>query len=175
MDNGPISVSAPGTSLQGALAKDVTFSTRYPFHKLDSTNPNSFQVISLFFNTEPPDPVMPTSTATFSNTLVYKFAHGYTYVPSTWFLFSVDNFTTTRGPEGTIFFDGVGAQLPDSTNAIINVSVDNTYVYFYVLKQWGYVFGTPDPNPPHVIGITLSVRAYIFVNDLLGGDVPTHA
>lgn len=168
---GPISVSAPGVSLIGVAAKDITFSTRYPFHKLDSTNMNSFEIISVFFNTEPPDPVMPTSTATFSNTLVYKYAHGYTYTPSTWFLLSLDNFATTIGSEGAMILT-IG-QIPGSTNAIFNIQVDSTYVYFYVAKTWGYVFGTPDPNPPHIIGFTVSVRAYIFVNDILGGDVPS--
>jgi len=174
-NNGPISVSAPGKSLIGAVGKDITFSTRYPFHKLDSTNPNSFEIISLFFNTEPPNPTPPTSTATFSNTLVYKYAHGYSYTPSTWFLISINNFTTTIGPEGSIIFTSPTSGLPNSTNARLNIQVDDTYVYFYVYKTWGYVFGIPDPNPPNIIGFTVSVRAYVFVEDLLGGGVPSQA
>lgn len=175
MDNGPISVSAPGTSLSGALGKDITFSTRFPFHKLDSLNQNSFEIIALFFNSEPPNPTPPTTTTTYSNTLVYQYKHGYSYVPSTWFLLSNNNFTTTTGPEGSMIFVSPTSGLPGNTNAILNISVDSQYVYFYILKQWGYAFGTPDPNPPSILGLTVSVRAYIFVNDLLGNDVPTHA
>lgn len=173
MNNGPISVSAPGKSLIGATAQDITFSTRYPFAKLDSTNINSFEIISLFFNTEPPNPVAPTSTATHSNTLVYQYKHGYTYTPSTWFLLSINNFANTLGPEGSMIIS-IGNQ-PGSTNAILNVVVDNTYVYFYIYKTWGYSFGTPDPFPPNIIGYTVSIRAYIFAEDLLGGSVPSHA
>ena len=173
MDNGPISVSAPGKSLIGATAQDITFSTRYPFAKLDSTNQNSFEVISLFFNTEPPNPPSNASGTTHSNTLVYKYAHGYTYTPSTWFLLSLNNFTSTLGPEGSMIL--VSGQLPGSTNAIFNITVDDTYVYFYIYKTWGYVFGTPDPNPPNIIGYTVSIRAYIFVEDLLGGSVSSQA
>jgi len=174
MNNGPISVSAPGKSLIGATAQDVTFSTRYPFAKLDSTNENSFEVISLFFNTEPPDPATPTTTTTTSNTLVYKYAHGYTYTPSTWFLLSLNNFTNTLGPEGSIIEVAPGSNL-SLTYATLNITVDDTYVYFYVYKQWWAKGGVIDPNPPHVIGLTVSIRAYIFVEDLLGGSVPTHA
>lgn len=171
MNQGPISVSSPGNSLIGATGKQITFSTRFPFHKLDSTNPNSFEIITLFFNTEPPDPPSNATGTTTSNTLIYKFEHGYTYVPSSWFLISLDNFATTIGPEGTQILT-IG-QIPGSTNAILNVQVDATYVYFYVFKTWGYVFGTPDPTPPHIIGFSVSIRSYIFVNDLLGGDVPS--
>lgn len=174
-DNGPISVSAPGVSLIGAAAKDITFSTRYPFAKLDSTNDKSFQIITLFFQTEPPNPVMPTTTATHSNTLVYSFKHGYDYVPSSWFLLSTDNFASTAGAEGSIFYTSPTGALPTSTNAVLNVQVDSTTVKFYVYKTWGYVFGIPDPNPPNIIGTSLSVRSYIFVEDLLGGGVPSHA
>ena len=46
---GPISVSAPNTSLIGAATKDITFNTKYPFAKLDSTNTVSFQNINLIF------------------------------------------------------------------------------------------------------------------------------
>jgi hypothetical protein len=173
MNNGPISASAPGTSLAGANAKNVTFSTRYPFHKLDSTNSNSFEILTIFLSKDTPNPVTPTSTATFSNTLVYSFPHGYTYVPSTWFLISTNNFTTTTGSEGSIIYSSPTSQVPNSTNAILNIQVDATNVYFYVLKQWGYVFGAADPNPPTVLGMFVAIRNYIFVEDLLGGSVPS--
>lgn len=176
MDNsGPISVSAPGVSLIGATAKDITFSTRYPFHKLDSTNQNSFQVLTIFFNQDTPNPTPPTSVETFSNTLVYSFPHGYTYVPSTWFLISTDNFKTTKGAEGSIISTPAGTQLPNSSNATLNITVDETNINIYILKQWGYVFGTPDPNPPTVLGMFVSIRSYIFVEDLSGTSVPSHA
>jgi len=173
MNNGPISVSAPGTSLTSASGTNLTFNTRYPFHKLDSTNEKSFQVISIFFNTEPPDPPSNASGTTYSSTVVYSYKHGYNYNPSTWFLISTDNFSTVLGPEGTQLVT-IG-NIPGSTNATLNIKVDDTTVYFYIDKQWGYAFGTPDPTPPHVIGFTVSIRAYIFVEDLTGTSVPSHA
>lgn len=172
-NNGPISVSSAGTSLQNASGAQVTFNTRYPFHKLDSTNINSFQVVTILFGAEPPNPVAPTSTATYSESLVYSFAHGYTYVPSTWFLLSLDGFATTIGPEGNAFL--VQGQIPGSTNAILNIRVDATNVNFYVTKTWGYVFGTPDPVAPNVFGLTVSIRSYVFVEDLLGNSLPSSA
>lgn len=172
-NNGPISVSAANIDLKAAQGSQVVFNTKYPFHKLDSTNSNSFQIITILVGVEPPNPVAPTSTATFSNTLVYTFAHGYTYLPSTWFLISTDAFATTFGPEGAMIV--TKGQIPGSTNAKLNIQVDATNVYFYIAKQWGYVFGTPDPSPPTVVGLSLSIRAYIFVEDLLGNSLPASA
>ena len=168
-----ISVSANGTSLSNASSDDITFSTKNPFHKLDSTNEKSFQVITIFFNTEPPDPATPTSVATFSDTIVYQFKHGYNYTPSSWFLISLDNFATTLGPEGTIL---VRSGAVGGTTARLNIYVDDTYVYFHIAKRWGYSYFTsaPDGNPPHVIGLSVSIRAYIFVEDLTGTMVPSH-
>jgi hypothetical protein len=170
---GPISVSAPGNSLIGATSRDITFSTRYPFHKLDSTNPNSFEIITIFFNREPPDPVMPTpgGSTTTSNTLVYSFPHGYSYVPSTWFLVSIDNFQTTKGSEGAIIEIAPSSGIAQ-TYARLGITVDKENVNFYIYKQWWARAGIVDPNPPHIIGFSVSIRSYIFVNDLLGGDVP---
>lgn len=170
MTDGPITVSAPGTDASGADSIDVILNTRFPFHKLDSTNDVSFQVINITFVTEPTNPVAPTSEDTFSETLVYSYPHGYTYTPSTWFLLSLDDFDTTLGPEGSMIV-AIGA-IPGSTNAKFNVRVDDTNIYFYINKTWGYVFGVPDPDPPNIINMRVSVRAYVFVEDLSGTMVP---
>lgn len=154
-----------------ATTRDILFDTRKPFHKLDLSNERSFQVIDLTLNSEPPDPATPTSVTTFSNTLVYQYAHGYNYLPSTWFLISIDAFGHTLGPEGSMI--KVGGGVPGSTNAKFNIEVDDTYVKFYIKKQWGRVFGTNDNiNDAHVAGMMVSVRAYIFVEDLTGTTVP---
>ncbi len=174
MNNGPISVSAPGQSLVGALGQDITFSTRFPFHKLDSTNPVSFQVISILLNHEPPNPPIPPATPphfTTSRTLIYSFRHGYNYIPSSWFLISDDNFATSNGFEGALLIST--GNLFGFTVAVLNVEVDDTNVNIYVDKNW-YNYGTPD-NPPNIIGTTISIRAYIFVEDLSGNMVPAHA
>jgi len=170
MTDGPITVSAPNTSTSGVDSVDAILNTRFPFHKLDSTNNVSFQVINITFINEPPNPVTPTSTATFSDTLVYSYPHGYEYTPSTWFLMSLDDFDTTLGPEGSMIL--VQGQLPGSTNAKLNIYVDDTNIYFYIKKTWGYVFGTPDPVAPNIINTRVSIRSYVFVEDLSGEMVP---
>lgn len=174
MTDGPITVSAPNTSIVGAEGVDVILNTALPFHKLDSTNDASFQIINMTFLTEPPNPTAPTSTTTYSDTLVYSYPHGYDYTPSTWFLLSLDDFDTTLGPESSIFFNSPTGQLPNSTNAKLNVYVDDTNVYFYVKKQWGYLFGAADPNAPNIINTRISIRSYVFVEDLSGSMVPTN-
>lgn len=169
-DLGPISVSAPGTSLTTAQGQHLTFNTRYPFAKLDSTNKNSFEIITVFFNTEPPNPTGGAGTTTTKKTLIYQYKHGYTYIPSTWFLTSTDNFATVLGSEGAWLLgnaSGTSAQI-----AKFEIEVDSTYVNFYIDKQWT---NTGSNSPPNIIGTTVNVRAYIFVEDLSGGSVPSHA
>ena len=166
MNNGPISVSAPGKSLIGATAQDVTFSTRYPFAKLDSTNVNSFQVITLFFNTEPPNPTPGNS----NKTLVYSYPHGYTYIPSSWFLISKDTFINVLGSEGS-WLIGNAASTNNAT-AVFTVEIDAVNVNFYISK---FVANITTPVYPNIIGYFLSIRAYIFVEDLLGDSVPSRA
>lgn len=164
MNNGPISVSAPSVSLIGAASGDITFSTRYPFAKLDSTNPVSFEVLTIFFNTEPPDP---SSVNTSVETLVYSYPHGYTYTPSTWFLLSIDNFQTVVGQEGG-YIVGLSTSI-GVNNVSVPIVVDSTNVNIYINKFWG----SGSATPPHIIGFFLTIRAYIFVEDLLGGSVPS--
>lgn len=166
MDNGPISVSAPGVSLIGAQSKDITFSTRYPFAKLDSTNPVSFQVLTIFLNSEPPNPA---AVNTSQQTLIYSFPHGYKYVPSSWFLVSIDNFQTVSAQEGG-FIQGATSGTGTS-NTTLPIIVDATNVNIYVNKFWG----SGSAGPPSIIGYFISIRAYIFVETLLGDSVPSHA
>jgi len=168
-DNGPIAVSAPGSSLTGALGTDVTFSTRYPFDKIDSTNKNSFQVITLFFAVDPPNP-NGTSVKKI-RTPIYQFAHGYDYLPSSWFLNSLDNFTTAVGPEGVIIKGGSSAGTASA--AVLAIEADSTNIYFYIDKY--YDTSIFDFGIPTILGFFVAIRSYVFVNDLSGTDVPSHA
>jgi len=167
-DNGPISVSQPTTSLLGALATQLTFSTRYPFHKLDSTNPVSFQIITLFFNKDTPTPSVPLGQSGQNRTLVYSYPHGYKYTPSSWFLISLDNFTTVLGSEGSWIIGNASGL--NASAAVFEVDIDSTNVKFYIRKYWTNNGVTPAPT---VLGFFITVRAYIFVEDLGGNGVPT--
>lgn len=164
-NNGPISVSAPGKSLIGAVANDITFSTRYPFEKLDSTNPVSFQIITLFFNNEPPNPPV----NTFNKTLVYSFPHGYDYVPSSWFLVSIDNFTTVLGSEGSWIIGN--AQSTNKAVAYLSIELDEKNVNFYINK---FILNASPIVYPNIAGYSISIRSYIFVEDLSGTSVPSN-
>lgn len=161
-NNGPISVSAPGVDLQGATGDDVIFNTRFPFAKLDSTMPHSFEIINIVFNNEPPNPSVGGST----RTLIDQYQHGYNYEPSTFFLISIDNFTTAYGSEGSWLVgnaSGVNASI-----AKLDIEVDATNVSVYVDKQQ-FVAG-PAPN---VRGMFISIRAYIFAEDFTATSVPS--
>lgn len=166
MDNGPISVSAPGKSLIGATSQDITFSTRFPFAKLDSTNPVSFEVLTIFFNNEPPDP---SSSNTNKRTLVLSYPHGYTYTPSSWFLISIDNFRSVSDQEGGYIVGSASGT--GINNVTVPIIVDSENVNIYIDKFWGSGSG----SPPHIVGYFVTIRAYIFVEDLLGNSVPSHA
>jgi hypothetical protein len=169
MANGLISASAPGTSLTAATGPDVTFSTKYPFHKLDSTNDVSFQVITLFFAKDPPIP--DGNTVFYRRTLIYSFPHDYTYIPSTWFYISTDNFKTAVGSEGVYLAGGGGLATLDSI--VLVIQADNTNVNIYTDVYWDNTSGAlPAPT---ILGKFVAIRAYVFVNDCQGTDVPTHA
>ncbi len=165
---GPISASAPGTSLLTASGAQITFNTRYPFAKLDSTNQNSFEVITVFFTTEPPNPAVGVGNSGSLETFIYKYPHGYTYTPSTWFLISLDNFTSVKGSEGSWIVGAATGLSP--ANAQFNIKVDSTNVNFYINKYWSNDGITPAPS---VIGFFVSIRAYIFAGDLAATDVPS--
>lgn len=169
-NNGPISISKPGISLVGATSKDISFSTRYPFHKLDSTNPVSFQVLTVFLAKDTPTPAAsPGNTAT-NRTLVYQYPHGYSYVPSSWFLVSTDNFATVLGSEGSWIIGSASGVSP--AVAKFEVDIDAINVNFYIFKQWTNDGTTPEPS---VLGYFITVRAYIFLDDLSATGVPSKA
>lgn len=147
------------------MGTDVTFSTRYPFSKIDSTNSNSFQIINIVFLADTPNPDGVSNLT--NSTLVYQFAHGYKYVSSSWFLVSINGFVSALGTEGVRL---VTALSPLFGTAYFVATVDSTNVNFYINKTWEQSTGFPAPS---VLGITLSIRSYVFINDLSGNDVPS--
>lgn len=163
---GPISVSKKGLSVNIAGNEDIIFNTRYPFAKIDTTNPVSFQIINIAFFNEPPRPALDSGLNV--KTLIYKYAHGYDYIPSTYFLISKNNFQEVLGAEGSLI---AGNYTAFGQYAAFEVEVDATYIYFYVNV---YDIGIFDSYVT-VAGTNLSIRAYVFVNDLSGTDVPTQS
>lgn len=165
MDNNLITITNGEVSVNEASGPQILFSSQFPFTKLDSTNIVSFQLITVFFNNEPPNP--DGSSSKYQRTLVYQFPHGYTYVPSSWFLATTSNFSTVLGPEGVTMVQHFISPLVSSAQFV--VTVDSTNVNFYIDKYYDTTsFTAPAPN---IQGVFLSVRSYVFVNDLTGTDV----
>ncbi len=169
-NNGPISVSAPGASLINASGSDITFNTKNPFMKLDSSTNISFQNITLFLAKNTPDSSTPTT--------VYTVPHGYKYVPSCWMLYQrtvglgdqsggTSNRAPAYGYDGGTFV--VQSAADSASNAHIGMSVDATNVYITVTKFQNAV----DFSWINVIGYFLHIRLYVFANDLSGTDLPS--
>lgn len=158
-----MSVSQNGVDLRNASASQLVFSSQYPFAKLDRTNNVSFQNISILFNTEPPNP---DGISVFTlTTLVYKFAHGYTYVPSTWFMMqnpspgSVGLQPAYQQEGGDIIITNEA----DGTSAVLSMQADSTNVYLYVTKNY-----TSGDTLPNIQGFSINIRIYVFAGDLTG-------
>lgn len=194
-----ITVSKQGVSVPDAKGIDVLFSTQAPFAKLDSLNPVSFQEIELFFNAEPPDP--DSSNGYRTQTLVYSFKHNYKYVPSYWMMATNVAFTNPPIPTSQVvgavpaiyypymdetpaviygfgspiaqvfYWDGI--EYSTATISYLSLFIDKTNVNVYVNKVAPLLIAG-SPVPITLAGTTLELRFYIFVEDLLGGSVPTH-
>jgi hypothetical protein len=164
-----IKITSPtGVGPQGG-PEQVIFTTKYPFAKLDTQlgvdlttdppqGPVSFQNISIFFNTDPPNPASGTLT-----TLVYSFAHGYDYVPTYWVLFRNDNASNsdaaaTYGNEGSVI-----ASTSTLTYAQLLVTVTKTHFNVFVLKSRDPL----DPGPQNIVGYTIKLRTYIFTDPVI--------
>lgn len=122
---------------------NILLSSKYPFHKMDTNNSGSFSITDLTITTEPTNPANPTAGSpvdtyvgapfTEALTLVYTFNHGYSYVPSTWFMISINNFSTIIGYEGYLIAGDYTSLA--SSHSIFEIQVTNTAVNFYVRKK----------------------------------------
>jgi hypothetical protein len=165
--NSLLTVSSNNVDIRSASGPQVTFSTQYPFGKLDKTNNVSFQNISILFKNEPPNPAGTPGNTGPIKTLVYSFAHGYKYVPSTWFLMqNPSNVGVGLEPayqqEGGII---IATDEANFTGAIMQILVDQTNVNLYV---WKYYDSTNSPALPNIQGFSLNIRIYVFAGDLTG-------
>ena len=161
----PITVTSNNVDIATSSGSEVIFSAQYPFAKLDKTNTVSFQNIALFFAHEPPNP---NGTSVFqTTTLVYQFAHGYNYVPSTWFM--MQNPTNTGvGLQPNYQQEGGIIIATDElyyTAAVLTMNADATNVYFYITK---YYTAGDSQSLPNIYGFSLNIRVYVFVGDLTG-------
>lgn len=164
MDNNyGIKITAPGTNVNFASGQDVVFNSKNPLLKIDSQNTKGFQTVNLTIVNDPPEPTAPSYTDTY--TVVYKFAHGYTYTPSVETLYVL--ITPTGGAYSfhqDYFLDfGIIASSAYDNFAAIYTVVDSTNVYYVVWKQNGGSGGTNTLS-----GAYLKITSHVFVDDLSG-------
>lgn len=141
--------------------QSLLMNMRDPMAKLDTTNPVSFQNISLTFNTDPPEP---TGAGEEKETVVYQFAHGYTYSPTVWTLAQVTQRPTTPGTFYQNFFQTVGVikSTTAADFAALQMRNDNQYVYISVRKGYNAGLGG---TPQNIVGCKILIRIYVFVED----------
>lgn len=148
----------------------VIFTTKYPFAKLDTqlgidltknpvSGPVSFQNISIIFKNEPP-----VTAGGTQSTLIYKFKHGYDYMPTWWVLYqntigSNDSAQWNYGNEGSV----IVSTLEAFNFAQLIINVDTKYMYIYVFKSWASAL---DPAP-NIKNFMITIRAYIFTDPIV--------
>lgn len=154
-----IIISQPGVAVTGASNSQITFNTANAFIKIDTQNKVGFQTIQLIITTDPPNP---SGAGAINYTTLYKFKHGYSYIPSVEMLFNVTSFppATTAGQAyfqdtGTL---GQGANLQ---NAVLYCVTDATWVYIVVKKQNSFFNDTI-----LLTGTNVLISAHVFVDDI---------
>lgn len=154
-----IVISNPGSSVTDLSNAQIAFKTSNPFIKIDTQNSGGFRTITLIITTDPPEPVGP---ATDAYTTLYKFKHGYTYIPSLETLFFLS--TPPTGVSGYQLYSQDSIFLGGHTIAddvIIYAVADATWVYIICDKQ---NFGIGSPNV--LTGTNLLITTHVFVEDI---------
>lgn len=167
--NSLMTISQNNIDIKAATGPQAIFSTQFPFTKLDKTKTASFQTINLLFNREPPNPDGTINKGPLT-TLVYQFAHGYNYIPSTWFL--MQNPSQTGLGLQPLYQQEGGIILETNESffaaALFRMQVDATNVYFYVDKYYDGTGGGSSGPLPNIKGFSLVIRVYVFAGDLTG-------
>jgi hypothetical protein len=150
-------ITSPGADASqgspGVSANKVTMNTTLPFIKIDTTNSVGFQTITLLITTDPPAPVGP---ATDTYTTLYKFKHGYSYIPSVETLFVVTTPPPTAAQYQAYSLDTVNL----AETCTLEALVDATWVYFVAHKYTGF-FGDVV-----LTGTNVSITCHVFVEDI---------
>jgi hypothetical protein len=154
-----ILITQPGADVVGASPNQVVLNTSNPFIKIDTQNKAGFQTITLLITTDPPEPVFPVQTR---YTVLYKFKHGYTYIPSLETLFYVR--TNPPGSHLTMqyFLDNgvIAAQTVDDQVGLYAVA-DNQWVYIICAK-----FNDGNGSANLLTGTNIDITTHVFVEDI---------
>ena len=156
-----ILITQPGIDVAGAPASQVSLNTSNPFIKIDTQNKAGFQTITLIITTDPPNPgAFPNTT---KYTELYKFNHGYNYVPSLETLFYVQNFPPGLLGGQTYAQDALflgGHTVDDST--FIYATADAQYVYIICQKYKDDLSGQTNI----ITGTNIQITTHVFVEDI---------
>jgi len=155
-----LKISAPGYDARTATNLQLLLNMTYPIAKLDSTNGVSFRDITLTFATDPPEPALDS----FNSTIVYSFAHGYSYIPQMWSMITMTTPPASRTilqPYNQDYM--ILASVTPADIAILYIRADATNINYIVEKTRSSLPGNgPNPLAPCVI----KVRTYVFVQDI---------
>lgn len=155
-----IHISEEDKNAYTSTGTDLLLDMDSPLAKLDSSNDVSFQNILLTFNTEPPNPDGVTSFN--RDTEVYRFKHGYSYIPATWMMYQ----NLTPDSVGSVAYSTIGGVIasPDAGSAAyLFYYVDSTYVHIVVRKSFQSGVGS---GVTAIIGYRLRIRIYVFAEDI---------
>jgi hypothetical protein len=152
-----IKVSAPGSSAN--TGNNLLLTTKYANIKIDSQNPAGFQTITLLITNDTPEPTLP-PYATY--TVLYKFKHGYTYIPSLETLFILITPPPTAALYSSYFMDYGQIDAHSADDAVYLYAVaDATWVYIVVEK---YNDGAGSANL--LTGTNVKITTHVFVEDV---------
>ena len=157
-----IKISAKGKDAKAASGTDVFLNVKYPFAKLDVRNPKSFQNINLVFTNDTPEPPADST----SDTLVYSFSHGYSYVPSVWVLVQVAAAPPLFPNIVYPYFQDRGVCVDNGTTFYLPyfyTTIVGSNVYFYISKIRSSLMGNVTTN---ITGLQLKIRCYVFAEDI---------
>jgi hypothetical protein len=159
-DDFGILISAPNKSAVGAKTEDILLSSSHPFIKIDTQNPVGFQTITLIITTDPPEPSV---IGVPNYTQLYKFKHGYTYVPSLESLFYVSSAPPAPYNSATQTYFQDSGTLGGATinaSAFLYAIADDTWVYIYCSKV------SFDGSITLLTGTNVQITPHVFVEDI---------
>lgn len=153
-----IIISQPGSSVTDKTNGQISLNTSNPFIKIDTQNNAGFQTLTLIITTDPPEP----SGSPDRYTTLYKFKHGYTYIPSLETLFYLLSPPAGMSGYQTYSQDSIylGGHTVDDF-VIIYAVADATWVYIICDK-----FNDGAGSANTLTGTNLVITTHVFVEDI---------
>jgi len=155
-----IIISPPGISATDPASGQFSLNTSNPFIKIDTQNDGGFKTITLIITTDPPEPP-PTGVPNY--TLLYRFKHGYTYIPSLESLFYVSSPPPSPYSNGTQTYFQDSGQLGAATiaaSASLYAVADATWVNIICSKV------SFDGSITLLTGTNVQITTHVFVEDI---------